>query len=85
MSRVEKNNRKQMQITFYTARFQQRECFLSLVRASDFPAKVIRCSEWQHRQNLAPHNCAVNLDESLAKGIPVPGQRGDVSTGYALV
>ena len=32
------------------------------------PTKVIRCSEWQHRQNLAPDNCAVNLDESLAKG-----------------
>ena len=48
------------------------ECFLSSVRPADFPAKVIRCSEWQHRQNLAPHNCAVNLDESLAKGHPSP-------------
>ena len=45
----------------------KRECFLSSVRPADFPAKVIRCSEWQHRQNLSPHNCAVNLDESLAK------------------
>ena len=51
-------------------------------RPADFPAKVIRYSEWQHRKNLAPHNCAVNLDESLAEGIAVPGQRGDVSTGY---
>ena len=24
---------------------------------------VIRCSEWQHRQNLATHNCDVNLDK----------------------
>ena len=46
----------------------KRECFLSSVRPADFPAKVIRCSEWQHRQNLAQHNCVVNLDESLAKG-----------------
>ena len=36
-------------------------------RPADFPAKVIRCSEWQHRPNLASYNCAVNLDESLAK------------------
>ena len=42
-----------------------RECFRSSVRHADFLAKVIRCSEWQHRQNLASHNCAVNLDESL--------------------
>ena len=48
------------------------ECFLSSVRPADFPAKVIRCSEWQHRQNLSPHNCAVNLDESLAKGHTSP-------------
>ena len=50
----------------------KRECFLSSVRPADFPAKVIRCSEWQHRQNLAQHNCAVNLDESLAKGHTSP-------------
>ena len=71
-----RRNRKQTQPTLYTARFQQRrlkrECFLSSVRPSDFPAKVIRCSEWQHRQNLAQHNCAVNLDESLAKGHTSP-------------
>ena len=63
----------------------KRECFLSSVLPADFPAKVIRCTEWQHRQDLAPHNCAVNLDESLAKGIPVPGQCGGVSKDYALV
>ena len=50
----------------------KRKCFLSFVRPADFPAKVIRCSEWQHRQNLASHNCAVNLDESLAKGHTSP-------------
>ena len=42
------------------------------VRPADFPAKVIRCSEWQYRQNLAQHNCAVNQDESLAKGHTSP-------------
>ena len=46
----------------------KRKLFLSSVRPADFPANVIRCSEWQHRQNLASHNYAVNLDESLAKG-----------------
>ena len=44
-----------------------RECFLNSVRPADFPAKVIRCSEATFRQDLASHNCAVNLDESLAK------------------
>ena len=59
----------------------KRECFLSSVRPADFPAKVIRCSEWQHWQNLAPHNCAVNLDESLAYQ-----SLGSVEmSGYALV
>ena len=50
----------------------KRECFLSSVRPADFPAKVIRCSEWQHWQNLASHICAVNLDDSLAKGHTSP-------------
>ena len=50
----------------------KRKCFLSFVPPADFHAKVIRCSEWQHRQNLSPHNCAVNLDESLAKGHTSP-------------
>ena len=40
----------------------KRESFRSSVRPADFPVKVIRCSEWQDRQNLASHNCAVNLD-----------------------
>ena len=50
----------------------KRECFLSSVQPADFLAKVIRCSEWRHRQYLASHNCAVNLDESLVKGYTSP-------------
>ena len=50
----------------------KRECFLSSVRPAEFHAKVILCSEWQHRQNLASHNNTVNLDESLAKGHTSP-------------
>ena len=50
----------------------KRECFLGSVRPDDFPAKVIRCSEWQHWLNLASHNCAVNLDETLVKGHTSP-------------
>ena len=50
----------------------KRKCFLISVRPDDFHAKVICCSEWQHRQNLASHNCAVNLDESIEKGLTRP-------------
>ena len=50
----------------------KRKCFLSSVQPADFPAKVIGCSEWQQRQNLASHNCTVNQDESLAKGNTSP-------------
>ena len=50
----------------------KRKFFLSAVRPADFPAKVIRCSEWKHRKILASHNCAVNLDESFAKGHTSP-------------
>ena len=71
-----RRNRKQTQPTLHVQipaeRRLKRECFLSSVRPADFPAKIIRCSEWQHRQNLAQHNCAVNLDESLAKGHTSP-------------
>ena len=66
-----------MQPSLHTARLQQRrrlkrECFLGSVRSADFPAKVIHCSEWQRRRSLAQHNCAVNLDESLANGHASP-------------
>ena len=52
-------------------RHLKRECFRSSARPADFHAKVIRCSEWQHRNNfisdhLHHNNCALNLDESLA-------------------
>ena len=50
----------------------KREGFLSFVRPADCPEKVNRCSEGQHRPNLASHNCAANLDESLAKGNTSP-------------
>ena len=63
--------RKQTQPTLYTVKFQQRrlkrESFLSYVRPADFPSNVICCCEWPYWQNLASHNCTVNLDESLAK------------------
>jgi len=54
------------------SRLKSRHCFLSSVRSADFPAKVIRRSEWQRRQNATSHNCAVNLDESLATGHTSP-------------
>ena len=63
----------------------KRECFISSVRPADFPAKVIRCCKWQHRENLAPHTALSTWMKVYQRGIPVPGKRGDVSTGYALV
>ena len=57
---------------FPAGRRLNRECFLSSVQPAKFPAKVIRCSEWKHRHNLAQHNCTVNLDASLAKGHTSP-------------
>ena len=33
-------------------RHLKRECFFCSVRPADFPAKVTRCREWQHPQNL---------------------------------
>ena len=72
-ARVKRRNRKQTQPTLYTARFQQRDAgreniSLALYDLLTSLQKVIRCREMQHRQNLAPHNVAVNLNESLAKG-----------------
>ena len=59
-ARVEKNKQENKRSPLST-----RPVLFSSVRAADFPAQVIRCSEWQH-------NCAVNLDESLAKGRTSP-------------
>ena len=53
-------------------RLMSRSCFLSSVRPAKFRPKVIRCSEWLKRQNDTSHNCAVNLDESLARGHDSP-------------
>ena len=53
-----------------------RECFLNSVRTTDFPAKGICYREWQRRKNLASHNCAVNLDKSLAKWNTSPWTEG---------
>ena len=51
-----RRNSKKMQPTLHgqvpAERRLKRECFLSSVRPADFPAKVTRCSEWQHWQNL---------------------------------
>ena len=63
----------------------KRECFLSSVRLADIPAKVIRCSEWQHWQTWHHTTTLSTWMKVWQSGIPVPGQRGDVSTGYALV
>ena len=43
----------------------KRYCFLSSVQSVDFPANVIRCNDWQHRQNFSLHNCAANPLDSV--------------------
>ena len=50
------------------SRLKSRSCFLSIVRPADFHPNVIRCNEWQRRQNTKPHSCSANITESLARG-----------------
>ena len=45
-------------------RLKSRNCFLHSVKPSNFPPKVIRCSEWLRRTNRT----SVHLVESLARG-----------------
>ena len=43
-------------------------CFLSSVQPANFPAKVIRCSEWRKRLCTKSHIDSINFHEELAKG-----------------
>ena len=47
---------------------KSRHCFLSSVQPANFPAKVIRCSEWRMRLRNKSHIDIINLHEELAKG-----------------
>ena len=51
-----------------TRRLNSRHCFLSSVQPANFPAKVIRCSEWRKRLRDKSHRDITNLHEELAKG-----------------
>ena len=50
---------------------KSRHCFLSSVQPANFPAKVIRCSEWRKRQCNKSH-IDINLHKELAKGYDSP-------------
>ena len=50
-----------------TKRLKSRHCFLSRVQPANFPAKVIRCSEWLKRLRNKPHIGIINLHEEMAK------------------
>ena len=51
---------------------KSRHCFLSSVQHANFPAKVIRCSEWQKKLRNKSHIDIINLHEELAKGYDSP-------------
>ena len=46
--------------------------FLSSVQPANFPAKVIRCSEWRKRLRNKSHIDIINFHEELAKGYANP-------------
>ena len=48
-----------------TKRLKSRHCFLSSVQPENFPAKVIRCSEWRKRLRNKPH--IIKLHKEMAK------------------
>ena len=47
-------------------------CFLSNVQPANFPAKVIRCSEWRKRLRNKSYIDIINFHEELAKGYDSP-------------
>ena len=53
-------------------RLKSRHCFLSSVQPANFPAKVIRCSEWRKRLRNKPHIDIINPHEELEKGYDSP-------------
>ena len=53
-------------------RLKSRHCFLSSVQPANFPAKIIRCSEWRKRLRNKSHLDIINLHEELAKGYDSP-------------
>ena len=55
-----------------TSHLTSRHCFLSSVQPANFPAKVIRCSEWRKRLRNKSHIDIINLHEELAKGYDSP-------------
>ena len=66
-------------------RLKSRHCFLSSVQTANFPAKVIRCSEWRKRLRNKSHIDIINFHEYLAKGYERYEPYGYVSTVCATV
>ena len=69
-------------------RLKSRHCFLSSVQPANFPAKVIRCSEWRKRLRNKSHIDIINLHEELEKGYHSPSTTwrclNRLRTGYIL-
>ena len=55
-----------------TRRLNSRHCFLSSVQPENFPAKVLRCSEWRMRLRNKSRIEIINFQEELAKGYDSP-------------
>ena len=55
-----------------TRRMKSRHCFLSSEQPTNFPARVIRCREWQRRLRDKPHMGIINRHEEMAKGHDSP-------------
>ena len=51
---------------------KSRHFFLSSVQPANFPANVIRCSEWRKRLRNKPRIDVINLHEELAIGYDSP-------------
>ena len=71
-ARVERQKQSTREIHSLFGQILSRHCFLSSVHPANFPAKVIRCSEWQKRLRNKPHIDIINLHEELEKGYDSP-------------
>ena len=71
----DRNNQPE-RLTPSLVRFQlplkSRHFFLSIVQPANFPATVIRCSEWRKRLLDKPHIGIINLHEEMTKGYDSP-------------
>ena len=59
------------------SRPKSRKDFLTSVKPSYIPAKVVRCNEWQRRPRDKSRLSMVNLNKEPSNGYDIPGSHGD--------